>query len=679
MNNHQRANKSIFIKTFPTAAAHANYMGALGEITFDREECQLRVHDGCCCGGKALIPAAFDATDLIARLDALEAETDNSIVSGTATEDELTLTDADGNNIVIAIVHPPVPDEQGDYIDGTVAPVVDVAAGTMTFTTVNDETEAVGTPIVADLSGLIAALTSSPHPSFAGSGVTYDAGTDTYTFTDTDTDTFASLAGTVITFANGDTLDTAQFVDDDVTGLTAVFAGNDVVLTVTEGTTVHSASIPLETVLPCVATETEKLTTPKWTNDFVKRGINFDSADLVGITNPCMKTVQSSAASSAIGVRSSVISSNAVAANGVDSAIVSSRGPALATTAPFTFMGACRGTINADITAQYSGAIGSLNPFVGNGNNPLYNFIASSADGRTDGNYSSVISSVDVTANGIRAAIISSSMSEVQTSSSMVLASNGVINPTPNTVALGSVAGAPSTANRMIEINGATGDITVTGAFIGGFVFPGFGEKAVSDEAIPEGSAVVFDGMYKVRLAKEGEKPDGITTKELALCAGGGYAENNIPWALDDFGNRVKTVEKVEEFEQLFDDEGYDKAFNEAVAKFLDTSSKEAPNADTLGAAYAHAKKTVNAAKFRSKGDATVTDVETYKRNPDYNPELEVITACVEMLGRNFMIADKEAKVGDYVGANGKIVEPALGFRVLQAPDANGRAGVLVK
>lgn len=204
------------IKYFKTIAQACRYTGATGELVFVKEDCSLRVHDGCTCGGK-ILNEAFDAADLIARIEALEAETDNVIVSGTATVDEITLTDVDGGTVVIPITHPPVPAEEGVYVNGEVPGVVDVAAGTITFATAQDEGEAAGPPMVIDISALITALTSTAHPNFNGTGVTYDAGTDTYTFTDTDTDTFATLAGDTITLANGDTITVAAGDHTEVT------------------------------------------------------------------------------------------------------------------------------------------------------------------------------------------------------------------------------------------------------------------------------------------------------------------------------------------------------------------------------------------------------------------------------------------------------------------------------
>ena len=145
-------------------------------------------------GQETTVQACLD--DVKKRVSALEAKPDNSVASATIANDVITITEDNGDTHTVTITHPPVPDEEGIYLDGVNTPVLDVAAKTLTYSTVIDEGEAAGTPIVLDLTPMFAALTSPAMPTFTGNAISFNAATNEYTITDTDTtipDTFGTL------------------------------------------------------------------------------------------------------------------------------------------------------------------------------------------------------------------------------------------------------------------------------------------------------------------------------------------------------------------------------------------------------------------------------------------------------------------------------------------------------
>lgn len=143
----------------------------------------------------------------------VEATQPDLYITGlTLVDGVLTIERSDGATFPATFTIPAAESEQLN-IDASVAPVIDIAAQTATFTTINDVDGTAGAPYVMDLSTLFAALTSSPHPMLiAGDNITITGNdTDGYTISgpdpvvDTDTDTFATISGDTITFADGTT------------------------------------------------------------------------------------------------------------------------------------------------------------------------------------------------------------------------------------------------------------------------------------------------------------------------------------------------------------------------------------------------------------------------------------------------------------------------------------------
>lgn len=223
---------------FEKEADAKRYMGYKGQLTFAADTCALFIHDGCCCGGKKINGMRSDAEIKEIALACIieNQEPDDVIESGVIADGQMTLTTEEGNDIVIdvsSLISTPHPEETGFYASNS--GTVDVAAQTISINTVNDETEKAGPPIVIDISALMEALTSTPHPMFTGNGVTYDAETDTYTFTDTDTDTdtFGTIDGEGnITFPDG-TSGNLSDTDDQV--ITSTDGSVDITQTATGG------------------------------------------------------------------------------------------------------------------------------------------------------------------------------------------------------------------------------------------------------------------------------------------------------------------------------------------------------------------------------------------------------------------------------------------------------------
>lgn len=92
--------------------------------------------------------------------------------------DTITAVRSDGATFPVTITHPTPPaptdpETDGVHLNGSVAPVIDLQAQTITYATLNDLDETPAAPLVQDISALIAALTSAPPPSvIGGSNVT---------------------------------------------------------------------------------------------------------------------------------------------------------------------------------------------------------------------------------------------------------------------------------------------------------------------------------------------------------------------------------------------------------------------------------------------------------------------------------------------------------------------------
>lgn len=182
----------------------------------DFEPCvEFRYHNGdgtpggyteCPAGGlypgltKEEVQACIDAA-----LADLAPDTNNELVA-----------DADGSITITSpltgesvTVPPPTPPEtDGVHVNGALAPVVDLDAQTITYATVNDADESAGPDLLMDISGLIALLTSTPHPELlAGDGITI-TGDDSVGYTLSVSD--ADVVCTFVTNSDGTITKTAQ-------------------------------------------------------------------------------------------------------------------------------------------------------------------------------------------------------------------------------------------------------------------------------------------------------------------------------------------------------------------------------------------------------------------------------------------------------------------------------------
>ena len=150
-------------------------------------------------------PLAADIAANAAAIAAIPPDTDTNNTLVANPDGSITITSPlTGDSVTTS---PPVPAETpGVFVTGP--PVYNFAAGTATYPTEDDVTGAVG-EIEQDISGLIALLTSTPHPELiAGEGITITgddvAGyTISTTVADTDTDTriactFALVSGELV-------------------------------------------------------------------------------------------------------------------------------------------------------------------------------------------------------------------------------------------------------------------------------------------------------------------------------------------------------------------------------------------------------------------------------------------------------------------------------------------------
>ena len=433
--------------------------------------------------------------------------------------------------------------------------------------------------------------------------------------------------------------------------------------------------------LPCNPTDNAKMVTPLAMDLWLDKNLEFDSATITGHTNTCRNTVQGSINSTAAansGVRNSQTaeatgtfsSAESVAnsqAEGAYSKVVASGN--VKTTAANAFIAASSAgseangvgssiisSSNTILNAVRAASLGVNGPSLVESDNSA--LVASrvcviEANAPMAGMYSTTDSTIR---NGAtQAAIIGSERCEALDLSSIVMASINTINPTRFNVAGGyNLGGAPLSSNRTWELDGITGDINASGAITAGAVFPGFGEKAISDSVIPEGSFVRFEGLHKVRLAEVGEVAHGVTTKDLAICAGGGYDPDNAPWVLDELGNRTfETVEQPQA--DTIEITGY----REEIEKI-----EAVVNGEKTVIEISTQVPIEEAKKY--DGEPVFSQVPV--RNPNYDPEKKLEINCVEMLGRNFARHDGTAKVGSFLvpAAGGVGTDSENGFEVLE-------------
>jgi len=171
------------------------------------------------------------------------------------------------------------------------------------------------------------------------------------------------------------------------------------------------------------------------------------------------------------------------------------------------------------------------------------NTILSSSNVETTGEYNAIIASSDEsTLRNIRGAIIASNASKVTAADvyeAIVLASNNVINPKSNTVAMGH-GWSPATSNRNIELDAANGTIKATGAITGSSSFSDYAEyfESLDGKSIPTGTLVTLDQGF-IRVAKDGDDMLGV----ISETAGSVLGESSFYWQgkylRNDFGGLI--------------------------------------------------------------------------------------------------------------------------------------------
>lgn len=193
-------------KIFRSEVKRKKYIGKFGELIADMCTCnddgetiaKLFMHDGITCGGMQV--GAYACSPEPVAAVTYEFEITNPVNGDGIIV--ITATGSDGTVQDITLPEPTLPETAGVHLDNT-TPVLNVPAGTVTFSAVNDLDESPAADVVLNINPLITALTSSPHPTFVGGGdvnTSYDAGTNTWTISGLDTDiTSSSLSYNVNT------------------------------------------------------------------------------------------------------------------------------------------------------------------------------------------------------------------------------------------------------------------------------------------------------------------------------------------------------------------------------------------------------------------------------------------------------------------------------------------------
>lgn len=152
---------------------------------------------------------------LQSQLDALSDENTTYTIGGaTLGPDGYTfeLVDSDGDIQTTNPIPVPDPETDGVHVDGATQPVVDAAAGTITFATLNDADESAGPPLVIDISSIIA-LAASMTPTSPNGSITIVGNPQSgYTIETDDQDTICTFALN----GDGDLVKTRQFTVNGV-------------------------------------------------------------------------------------------------------------------------------------------------------------------------------------------------------------------------------------------------------------------------------------------------------------------------------------------------------------------------------------------------------------------------------------------------------------------------------
>jgi len=419
----------------------------------------------------------------------------------------------------------------------------------------------------------------------------------------------------------------------------------------------NDTSLPVATALSCTITTPSGLVDDKYLSDFVDQGHIFSGVNVAGVTTPCNRSVIATAGATLSNRNTAAIAGSGIEitqpfAVGFGQGIVSSGSRSLT------------GGLNVDASGLATVAIG--NSIVAPAR---FSAIFGSAINAAGGRHITSGELINIGADTIDCAAIGSTLNiesgvtkstafnTLNTISANVVNANvrgsGTTNPTSHTSVWGfeGATGASLTSNRTAEIDHPTGNITISGTLTTGAVFAGFGEHAIAAEKIPEGTLVVFEGGASVRIAKEGEAADGVTTKDLVISAGGGVDPDNSMYLLDEMGNRQIVEQIKDEVVESFDQKSYEKA----LSKLEDGEEID------KAAFIIETKKPVK--------------VMVPVRNPKYDPEKTVEKVAVELLGRQWALNPNKLEVGDFM--QGGAISGESGFRVLAVKE--GMALLLVK
>ncbi|MED4848181.1 peptidase G2 autoproteolytic cleavage domain-containing protein [Bacillus atrophaeus] len=172
--------------------------------------------------------------------------------------------------------------------------------------------------------------------------------------------------------------------------------------------------------------------------------------------------------------------------------------------------------------------------------------IATTGGSKAEGPRNAVIASSGgskTTSEGSRSLIGASNNSRIEGagSSRTVLASQGVVNKTGYTVALGyGTSSTPSTANTKIQLHAKDGNITLTGQVKGASTFADYAEyfESADGRAIATGYMVTLEGD-KIRKANLGEKVLGVISETAGVVLGESLFNWQGKYLRNEFGGLI--------------------------------------------------------------------------------------------------------------------------------------------
>lgn len=170
--------------------------------------------------------------------------------------------------------------------------------------------------------------------------------------------------------------------------------------------------------------------------------------------------------------------------------------------------------------------------------------VLASGRGRAAGNNGAVIASGGgvgcETASNHFNTIIGSEDCAASQDRATIIASRGVASASGNNLVMGYATGAPSTANRKVEISGGPGNVTISGTLTSSNVFSDFAEMFPNDApgAIPPGIIVTEEGG-KVRPATADDDILGVVSETAVVVAGDTPFTWQGRFLHDEWGRRI--------------------------------------------------------------------------------------------------------------------------------------------